>query len=109
MSTLEGTLCRTSQEELEHDLATIDFSPEDLAERVRLMVEDDDQLGDALAEPEVMENVRLLWAAIPKGRPGFQPRTIDDIMHQDATLGRLLIDLSLRLGASITDYMEEGQ
>ncbi len=109
MSTLEGELCRVSQEEIEHDLSTIDFGPEDLAERVRLMVEDDDQLGDALAEPEVMDAIRLLWAAIPKGRPGFQPRSIEDMMSEDAVTHRLIVDLAVRLGASITDYMEDGQ
>ncbi len=102
-------LCGVSLDEFNYDLNSKEVAPEDLAERVRLMVEDDDQLGDALAEPEVMDAIRQLWAAIPKGRPGFQPRNLYDLLSEDAVTHRLIVDLAVRLGASITDYMEEGE
>ncbi len=109
--TQRSTPCKVSQDELKHDAATIDFTEDDRAGRVRFMVEDDDTgyLADALCEPETRDLIRQIWAAIPKGRAGFQPRDITGMMAEDAVCHRLIVDLAVRLGASITDYMEEGE
>lgn len=99
--------CRVSQEERDHDAATIDFDDELLSEKVARMVEDDDYFADALAEPEATALARMIWGAVPKGREGGQPRDLTGIYHEDAVVRDLLADLALRFAASITDYMEQ--